>query len=94
MKRCRLVWSSSNRPSSPTPWTWTISKMQVVSVPLWSSSRPFWTPSADVLGEKSDLVEHVHFEQRLERRFHAYFHRIIVDEKDRQSDCTRHMSQR
>jgi hypothetical protein len=35
----------------------------------------------DVLGEKSELVEHVHFEQRLERRFHAYFHRIIVDEK-------------
>ena len=35
----------------------------------------------DVLGDKSDLVEHVHFEQRLERRFHAFFHRIIVDEK-------------
>ena len=36
---------------------------------------------AEVLGEKSDFVKHVHFEQRLERRFHAYFHRIIVDEK-------------
>ena len=36
---------------------------------------------ADVLGEKSDLVEHVHFEQRLERRFHAYFYKIIIDEK-------------
>ena len=35
----------------------------------------------DILGDKSDLVEHVYFEQRLERRFHAYFHRIIVDEK-------------
>ncbi len=35
----------------------------------------------DVLGDKSNLVEQVHFEQRLERRFHAYFHHIIVDEK-------------
>ena len=37
---------------------------------------------AEVLGDKSKIVEHVHFEQRLERRFHAYFHRIIVDEKN------------
>ena len=36
---------------------------------------------ADVLGEKAELVKHVHFEHRLESRFHAYFHRVIVDEK-------------
>ena len=36
---------------------------------------------ADVLGEKAELVKHIHFEHRLESRFHAYFHRIIVDEK-------------
>ena len=36
---------------------------------------------AEVLGDESELVEHVHFEQRLERRFHAYFHRIVVNKK-------------
>ena len=35
----------------------------------------------EVLGGKGDLVQHVHFEHRLEKRFHAFFHRILVDEK-------------
>ena len=35
---------------------------------------------SEVFGEKSEIVQHAFYEQRMERRFHVIFQNIIVDE--------------